>query len=174
MAKPEENPEDKAQNQTDTAKAKADKNPPQPIHDASPIREDRIKERSFARTDWNVIAETGTTEDNLKVPTYWAHVARQMRAFDMIEVLCEDGSWYARCLVLARGEAWAKVHVLEFTSLERHVMREGESDFEVSWGTIQTKFRVIRKKDRRVLKDGLESREAAMAWLHEHKKALAA
>ena len=144
------------------------------VREVSPIREDRIKERSFSRTDWNVIAEIGTTEDSLKVPTYWSHISRQLRAFDMIELLCEDGSWYARAIVLARGESWAKVHVLEFTSLERHAFKEAESDYEVSWGTIQTKWRVIRKKDLRVLKDGLESREAGMAWLHEHKKALAA
>lgn len=115
----------------------------------------------------------GATLEHVLEPGYWAHVAKTLRAGDHIEVLAEDGSWWAMLLVRYTGRTEVAVAVL-FAQQFEEVEIEGETDSEylVKWAGPRAKFRVQRGTE--VIRDEFESKAAAENWLKGHLKALAA
>jgi hypothetical protein len=135
----------------------------------------RIQLAEHMRNIWYVTSEHGTPLETLLDPKYWAHVSAKFKPRDRIEVDSEDGSYFIELMVMDAGRLYAKVEVLrkhEFKPVE--VSAGHDDDFEVKWGGRHVKWRVIRKKDRAVLKDGLEDRSAGEVWLAGHAKAVAA
>lgn len=133
----------------------------------------RIQPVEFMRTIWYVTPENGTPLEAVLDPKYWAHVSWQFKPRDRIEVDADDGSYFAELMVIDAGRLFAKVELLrkhEFTSTEV----EGEmSLYEVKWAGRHAKWRVLRKADRVVLKDGFEDRQAADLWAASHSRAAA-
>lgn len=119
-------------------------------------------------------------EDLLK-PECWAHVAQLLRPGYRIEVLAEDGSYFAELLVVSAGRLWAKVAVLRKIDLTEAVgeapAQGADTVMSIMWSGPHSKFRVIRQNasgGKDVMRDGFETREEASVWMAEHIKALAA
>jgi len=139
------------------------------------LTQDRFTPAEFARTIHAVTSQPDTKfEDTLK-PEYWTHVASKMRAKDRIELTAEDGTWFAELFVVAAAANWAKVSVLRFVELAEAKPGTKSStpeQFVASWGGPKNLWRVNRKSDKALLKDGFESKELAQAWITEHEASL--
>lgn len=142
--------------------------------DAPQLSAGRMKGREFENQDHCATVEDGVTLEHLLQPEFWSHVAPQMRPYDEISVRVDDGTYYARLLVLSVGRNWAKVHVLEVHQLTAKdvdmTQAEAFDGFEVKYRGPHCKFSVIRKKDNALLQEKMGSKAEAQAWLAQHVK----
>jgi hypothetical protein len=142
------------------------------------IPESRFKEASFARTQWQVIAEHGTTLEDIKKPEYWAHVAKQLKITDEITVICEDMTFKVNLDVLDKSNTWAKVFVtdyIDYTEATGETMPEApQKEFKVKWGGPHVKYQVIRAEDSEVVKEYFATEADAYNYLRDYSKVMAA
>lgn len=127
------------------------------------------------RNIWDAQPEADVTVEDLKNPGYWAHIAKDLRQGDRIEVLADDGSYFAELLVQDVGAGYAKVFLLrsiDLVSVEPGSENPATSEFEVKWSGRHTKFRVIRKSDGKVLQENLVDKSAGNTWIANHMKAM--
>lgn len=144
--------------------------------DKTPVRKlsgPRMKEESFVRTIYVATPEHGVVLEDLERPEFWAHVAEQLKPGDLIHVYPEDGSFWAELLVQSTSRVAAKVFVLRKHELSAADLPEEDADFEIKWAGPTAKFRVIRKSDGEVMKEGM-GKDEAQAYLQSHIKAMAA
>lgn len=112
----------------------------------------------------------GTTLEQILKPDYWMHVARDLKMFDHIEAIVEDGSAYYELLVVSVGRTEARVAVLnkvDLSSVPQGLL--SESEYSIGWGGPHAKHRI--KRGNEVIKDGFESRDLAEQWLKNHLQA---
>ena len=129
----------------------------------------------YLHNNWDVTTERGTTVEDLLCPEYWAHVAANLRPHDQIHAISEDGSWYARLIVINADRLWAKLHVLEKHDLSasREDMPQAQEEaYEVVWLSAMAKYAVIRRADRAALKEGFQTKLEAFQWLDGYLKTL--
>lgn len=123
---------------------------------------------------FRVKPEIGTPPAALLDPHFWAHVSAKMSVGDLIEVLAEDGSYFAELLVRDVGNLFAKVAfkspVVEFSKAEDE--REVPAGYEVKWRGPKLRFGVLHGRD--VLKDGFVDKAEAHTWLDDLLKNKAA
>lgn len=146
------------------------KQPPKPT-DA------RMKLADFQRNRFVVTPEKGVEVNDLLQPAYWAHIATKFRPYDEVTVIPEDGSFYAKLLVIACDRLWAKMHLLEDHDLTptRKDMPQVEFDgYAVEWKGPLSRFAAIRKSDGVVLKDLFQNQLEGWQWLDGYMKTLAA
>lgn len=135
-----------------------------------------ISELGYLRNSWDVIAARGVTIANVILPEYWLHVATKLRPTDKIEVIAEDGTWYAQLLVVNADRTWAKVFVLmhhDLTKATENTPARAEDEYDVEW-TPAGKWTITKKtqKGQPPLKDGFLSRLEAYQWLDGHIKSI--
>lgn len=116
----------------------------------------------FARVDNNV-----TIEDILK-PLFWTHCSGTIKAGDRVEIMPQDGSWYAEFMVMATGTTWSRVVLLQKFELDKAPPSPLQlADYDISYGSPTTKHRVLDKATRQVIKDGFETKEAAQKFIED-------
>jgi hypothetical protein len=124
------------------------------------------------RNVWRYYPEPNHTLDQVLDPAYWAHVSRQHRVGDKIEVFWEDGSAYAELLIVSCGKDYSKVQLLSFHPLtEKAVKQDGK--FEIQWKGPVKKHCVVRTSDSAVIHEGLQTKAEGEAWLESNKASLA-
>ena len=126
------------------------------------------------RAHYGASVPEGTTAEDLQRPEFWAHVARNLRPYDIIDVLPEDGSYFAEVIVLSQGVGFAKVKLLRFVELADDEVLEDEAPVIVKWKGPHLKHTVIRKSDAQVLKDGFPTKLDAENWAREYAQKIAA
>lgn len=137
----------------------------------------RFTSAEFVRTIHVASPEAGIAFDALLEPSYWAHVAHEMKAWDRIEVRPDDASYFAELIVLDVGRAAARVKPLRHVVLDSaDTGKLDDGEFEIKWRGPNAKFGVIRVRDKALVspEGGLSSREEAERWLADYTKALAA
>lgn len=137
------------------------------------LASNRLHEARTRRNIWTVTPEHGTPFEEILKDGYWAHVSVKMRPGDRVEVLAEDGSYFAELLVQDAGRLYAKVYPLRHVKLEAVEVTEGGpmmEGYEVKWQGPILKWCVLRGKDR--LKDGMD-KHSAVQWMQNHAKAVA-
>jgi len=135
---------------------------------------DRIQIAQHMRNVWYVTPEHGTPIEALLEPQFWAHVSAKMKPRDRIEVDAEDGSYFVELRVEDAGRLFAKVVVLRRVDLQPTEQAEQPADYKIMWAGPHAKWRIVRAKDKGLVKDGLETRTAAELYLASHAKAMAA
>lgn len=138
----------------------------------------RFGNAEHMRTVWHVDSAQADTIADLMTPSYWAHVARHLRAKDRIEVACEDNSYFAELYVFWADTNSVKVGLLRFENFAENAAREGISaegfqEYTISHGGNFHKWRVVRAIDSVALVSGLVSEKDAQDWLLNYRKALA-
>lgn len=119
--------------------------------------------------------EYGITIEDICKPSYWNHVARNLRPGNRIEVFAPDGQWWAMIIVRSASSIEASVAVLQHVSFNAAaVVREQESPYEVKWRGPTAKWSIVRKSDGSVVMDELQSKEIAEQKMKNHAKAMAA
>lgn len=140
------------------------------------LTESRMREAAFWRNEYVAHPEEGTTLEDMKSDSYWAHVSKKLRPWDKVEVHAEDGSFMATFIVRDSGRNWAKVemissHVFAGGSVSEHT--PGDPGYFAKWSGPHTKWRVIRKSDNQIMREGFALQGDADQWIKEHVKSLA-
>jgi hypothetical protein len=127
------------------------------------------------RNIWAITTEYGTTREDIEKPEYWSHVAARLRPRDRIEVMSGGGDFYAEYMVLSRDRTWAKVVATTYIDLTKAGAVSAEQAISIMDG-YEIKHRgpkrwsVLRKDDRAVLQEGMQSEEDCKKWLEVHLK----
>lgn len=164
--------------QTETKPAPATAADKTPVEKSRPIPKlstNGLKTAEFSHTNYDVTPGPGVAPEMLLQPSYWGHVAAKLRPRDEITAIPVDGAWYARYLVLHADKVSARLILLEQKPLEQVKPEDTEIEtHRVEWGSPAVKWRVIRKADKAVVKDGFDSKDLATAWMHTNLSAKAA
>ncbi len=120
----------------------------------------------------------GTQFEELLVPEYWAHVAQKLRPHTVIEVIPEDGAYWAELLVLSCDRLWAKVFLMRHYDLQSvdadpAAVASLADGYAVLWKGPAKKHVVLRKSDAAILQEGIQQKSDAQLWLTEHLKTVA-
>lgn len=166
-----------------TASGQASKEAMTPIQKAAPsedrkveqLNPTRMKEAEFERQTYFAKAHENTHPEDLLDRAYWAHVATRLKPWDKVEVVANDGTWWAEFLVLEAGRTWAKVEMLRHKSLTASDVSASQATamtpYEVVHRGTDSKWSVIRKSDRAVMHEGEETQGGAIDWLNDRLKA---
>ncbi len=122
----------------------------------------------------HVLPDGYTIDDALNTET-WDHVAKQIRRYDRIRVIAEDGAFEAMLTVIVAEGTFVKLVELYRWELEGDKVEAPKDErmlgFEIRHHPT-SRWRVIRKGDKQVMKEGLLERSAAEGWLREYLKTL--
>lgn len=142
------------------------------------LLERNLMQAEYARQSFRAVPPSGTKIEDMLDPQYWAHVSSRFNPHDIIEVVPEDGAYFARLFVVNTGHLTMKVDVLEYKEFGTTAKAEEAKvieGFEVKWGGANGKWRVHRKTDNAVVSASpYEAREDAEQWLQDNIKTLAA
>lgn len=131
------------------------------------------------RTVYCATAEAGVTFKQMLETDYWAHIARQLKAYDLIECRSDDGTFWGLAVALEVGRNWAKLHQLQYVALDTkdvaqtRTAKEADAAYRVEWKGPVKKHTVIRNKDDAIVHEGAASKNDAQAWLNDHLKTVA-
>lgn len=138
----------------------------------------RLLLAEHAHQTFVAVPEADTPPDALIDSKYWAHYAvnstYELKPGDMILVKPEDGTYFAELMVRAVSRGNVQVAEIRRVQLDKAQVPAEEDDHEIRHSGSIKKWRVIRKADKRELISGLATRDAAIDWLREHRKAFAA
>lgn len=130
--------------------------------------------QGYAYINYLATIEPEHTFEDIQKPSYWAHVARILQPMARIEVIPDDMSWYAEVMVVATDRASARVAVLRHVDLDAGEAEAIPETHEVKYHGAHKKWSVIRKEDRSVVKDGLQTKEEAIRYLRDHIRTIGA
>jgi hypothetical protein len=126
------------------------------------------------RTLYRITTGIDDTPESLLDPKYWVHVGRQLRNDDRIEVMSFDRTWFAEVLVVevgAGGVGGARVaFIIEPMALSNAAELERPAENEVRWGGPKSKWQAVRISDKKVLRDGFETKDEAADWISKRSK----
>lgn len=115
----------------------------------------------YSRNIWRVTALHGQSFEQFKDPEAWAHVAANFKRHDEVELIAEDGSFFAKGVVLKVTKTSASVHFYTHVDFEEKITTTDENaKFTAEWGG-GAKWRVIRKSDGEVIESQISSKEEA-------------
>jgi hypothetical protein len=136
-----------------------------PKHLLSPA----FKPAEYVREVYSATIPVGVTLDDMAEPEFWMHVANALKIYTHIECYWEDGSQYAELLVTNRTNSSARTTVIvhkDLRSVAGAIDLGAEiGKFEISFAGPANGYRVIRKASREVVKDNLQTEDAAREWL---------
>jgi hypothetical protein len=164
------------------AAAEAPKPPGPPF---VPLIEGRMKNTRSSDADiangFMAVAPAGTPIEHVLRPDYWAHVAHKLRPMDMIDVVPDDRSYYAKLLVVdvsnpRRGfvKAQAIVEAVHFHKIGAIRRDAFERTHEVRYAGPHLKWCVWSLTEDRAIHENCLTEGDAEAWLHARAAVLAA
>jgi len=124
-----------------------------------------------ARNIWRLSAKAGTLKSDLTDPGFWAHVAGNLTAGDVIEVLTEDFTFFATLLVKSangRGQnetPRASVYILNYMDLGADVPKLAEEKCVAQWRAKWKWCAVIPNGE--VVRRDFATREETQQWINE-------
>lgn len=129
----------------------------------------------FARQSFRATPPAGVKFEEMLDESYWAHVARKVQPYDIIEIVPEDGAFYARLIVVNSAKLWLKVKTLEHITLTAKKKNEVSDRFEAVYKGPHAKWKVTNKSDGSVVtEESFQSRDEAETYIVSHVKELAA
>ncbi|HAT2607132.1 TPA: hypothetical protein I8235_000041 [Kluyvera intermedia] len=115
----------------------------------------------YSRNVWRVTALHGQSFDQFKDPETWAHVAANFKRYDEVEVVAEDGSFYAKGIVQKITKTSATIHFYIHEDFEqKDSVQSDDGKYSVEWGG-KAKWRIVRKTDGEVIESHISSKEEA-------------
>lgn len=142
------------------------------------ILQNQMKQASFVRNRWAVVAAVGTDPNTLLDAETYAHIASMLRGGDIIEVVPVDRSWFAevyltsvkgfdvrtKLLRLVKFDAKEEAAAPKEPEKKAEDFGPGPSNEDAKYTLIQYgrggKHRVVRVSDGVVMKDDLTKEEA--------------
>ncbi len=150
--------------------------PQPPKRKIPPIKGSRCHPFAEVHAMHVVYVEEGTPKETLLDPTFWAMYAPKLTIGDHIYVDEEAGNYFCELKVRSVGINAASVKILRFIEFPESDIGEIETrsggNHEVKFGNMHTRFRVVRKDDKHVVKDKLQTRAEADIWMRDYEKTL--
>jgi hypothetical protein len=138
-----------------------------------PILEARFEEAAGTYNTWRAVPEVPF--EHLLERSYWVHNARKVRPFDRIVVDADDGSYTAILIVRSKDHLGVDVAVLFHMDLGAIDTKLTASEFTTAFKGPVNKWCVVHADDeKKILKKGLDTREAALGWLAKNANTRAA
>lgn len=132
-----------------------------------------LKPAEFARNVFAATPDHGTVFEDILKPEYWAHVASKLHPTDRIELVAEDGSWFAELIVTAAARNWASVSVLRYVEISEAAKPAAKTaQFEVAFKGQKLLHAVIRKSDKEIVKSGFAKAGEAAKWLEQYESSM--
>lgn len=129
------------------------------------ILQRHIQQADFVRTVLAATPEPGTKLDDMLQPDYWAHIAKTLKPGYLIEVRSPDGEWYAELYVRSANDNSAHVVPLRVHSFAEAAPKGAtQPDVDVKFRG-DKKWSVVRKSDKAVLVEGLDTKGSAEDWV---------
>jgi len=127
----------------------------------------------FHALRYSALIPHGVTLEQILVPGFWAHHAKDLRPGDEIRARAEDGSWMAELYIIEASRTSVIVQVLHKHDLKRPVASKKAIDefialHEIRWANPTYKHRVVRLGDGAILNQGFEQKIDAETWLRKH------
>jgi hypothetical protein len=132
----------------------------------------QVRQAEFCRQVFVAVPEAGADFKDLIKPEAWAHVHQQFQRGTRIEVMPEDGAYFAELYVTSVSLNAAHVVVLRKIDLDK--VKENsvakQSAFEYAYKGPVKLHCVIRKSDKEIVKDSLPSKKACLDWIEQNEK----
>jgi len=121
-----------------------------------------------------IITKPGLTVEDYLVPEAYASIAGEIRVWDRIELIAEDGSFVAELFVRAKSRQWVQVELLHLHKFDSTVADgQDESDgIVIKWRGNIMQWCVVREEDDSNLMDTIESESSAMKLKEEYVKSM--
>ncbi len=126
------------------------------------LKDPRMKEQEFLRVWWVVTVEHGTTKEDILKPEFWTQVAIKLKPYNRIDIQADDGSFFAEFLVITCDKTYANVKELSWTELNT-TKEQPHEEFYAKWRGPHLKWSVIRSSDKEAVKEGMETKDLAIA-----------
>ena len=131
----------------------------------------RLKPLGYAFNVYTLVAEAGTTFEDVCRAEYWAHFSSTFRPRDEIIVHTEDGIFYAHLTVISVGRAWLNVRpLLHVPLVSMDVEKTQSNNFEVMFRGPR-KWSIVHKKTKDVIREDIDNRDEAVNALAAMDKA---
>lgn len=118
----------------------------------------------------------GTTLADILNPDFWAHVARQFRQGDLLEVYPKDGAFYAELFVAECRKVGminvlrlVKVSYTPLTEEPQGKTKDESGTYSVVWRGTEKKHTVTRKLDNAIVSEGHATKQDAQRWIEEQE-----
>lgn len=119
-----------------------------------------IKPAEYVRTVFVIAAKHGQEFEEFKNPEAWAHVASELKIHDKVEIIAEDGTFYAEGIVTGLTKTTVKIHFYQHITLSAVVQQSKQSPYDIEFAG-RHKWRIVRKSDEEIIQHGFDSKEAA-------------
>jgi len=145
---------------------------PKKLSHIVPLRPDRFGQFQHTVQQFNAYVPAGTSRAEIEDGRYWAHVAGQVSVFSEIRVICEDGSYYAKLLIVFKNGTDIKLHCLAYTELDAVEELDEEGEFFVKSCGAVLGWCIVRRDDGHRVKEKMPTQAAALRELSDYLKAL--
>ena len=116
---------------------------------------------------YNVIVPVDTKAEDLLNPIFWAHHAGLFTGnINYVRVHWEDKSQLVHLYVREYTQTAAKMELLGSWDFDKNDKLKIDERYSVTWTGPHTKFRVMRKEDKQVIRDGFPNRPAAQDFIN--------
>lgn len=141
----------------------------------------RFNLAEFKRNIFRANPEAGTKLETLLDPVFWSHIAVNIKPYDTIEVIPEDGAYFVELIALGQNEKGLIVRALNIVALHANapavgsffappetagdvVMKDGDpvapEGFSYKWMGPAGKYSVFRDADKAVVADKIPTKVA--------------
>jgi hypothetical protein len=155
------------------------------MSDEVPSRQHKLPEslfkiKDYALSEFVITPAAEVSYEALFEPVFWVHVAKNLQMDAIVHVLPQKRDYYARLIVEERGPLFAKVRQIEYVSRVDAVPAlsapapSSATEFEVAWKGPIRLYAVVRTADNNVMQDKFQTKAAALGWLAENAKGMAA
>jgi len=146
--------------------------PAVPVELNSTMSPSRIKLGESMFNHWRISFRVGTTKELIEHEPFWVHVCGKLKQADTIDGMTDDAVTYFRCIVIASGEKFAQVKVIEQVALDAASAMAVEVTYYSKHRGQHHKWCALRVDDDTVIKSGFESQKQANLWIESQMMAM--
>jgi hypothetical protein len=122
---------------------------------------------------FRMVVDRSTNQEDLTNSKLYSHLVKDLRSKtknifkfgDIIEVLAEDGSFFAELLVVGCNGYELFTRLNYYKNHDEKAEKFETADYEAVWKGPKIKWALVRKEDNSIFKSQLNSREECMAFL---------
>lgn len=133
------------------------------------LTQNRLQREGFSYSRYSVVLPPDVDFETVMTPEYMAHVGAQLKPFDRICFIPENGSYLADVVVTAAGRGFAKMVLLSHLDLSGSQDIERSAITNVKHGGPRYKWMVVRASDGHTLTSGLDSEADALAYAKDYE-----
>jgi hypothetical protein len=129
----------------------------------------------YVNNQWAARLEEGDTVEEALTSDFWSHIDKvKVRPQDQITLYTHDGQRRVALFVRAVSKTYLKVGVLSDVDFNPKVAAAADETLVPKWNVGKRKYEVVSTATKQVIQSDFPLKEDALAWIAQHKKAMAA